>query len=256
MQPYTRVALVTGAAQGLGKLFSEALLQRGTKVCLADVQESKGRQVENDFQSRYGKDNVAFVHCDVSSDKSLRDSFQTAVTKFGHIDLMVNNAGIADETRMKDMVNINLVGAMTGSMLAIEHMRKDKGGKGGKIINVASTAGLTGVFFIPLYCAVKFGVVGFHRSWSTNPHLGEMGIQFGCLCPAFTDTAIMELDEKRVLYFEEALNLIKKVGTNKVETVVQAFLQLVESGNCNGDIITVTATNGITYKQKGTRSRM
>ncbi|BFZ01833.1 hypothetical protein BsWGS_04871 [Bradybaena similaris] len=258
MQPIHHRAFITGAAQGLGRAFSEALLQRGAKVCMVDVQEGKGRSAESELQSKYGRDNVTFLHCDVTSDKSLNDSFKTAVAKFGRIDLMVNNAGIADESRFKDMVNINLVGAVIGSSIAFEHMRKDKGGNGGKIINVASTAGLTGVYFIPHYCAVKFGLVGFHKSWSSNPHLREHGVQFGCLCPAFTDTAIMEFDEKKILYSEEALGLIKKMGTNKVDTVVQAFMQLADSENCNGDIITVTVKDGIQYhyRHKQTKSRI
>ncbi|CAG5122287.1 unnamed protein product [Candidula unifasciata] len=258
MQPVHYRAFITGAAQGLGRAFSEALLQRGAKVCMVDVQEAKGRELESDLQSRYGSDNVAFLPCDVSSDKSLKDSFKSAVSKFGYVNLMVNNAGIADESRFRDMVNINLVGPVTGSSIAFEHMRKDKGGKGGKIINVSSTAGLTGVYFVPHYCAVKFGLVGFHRSWSSNPHLDEVGVEFGCLCPAFTDTAIMDFDEKKLLYPEEAFGLIKKMGTNKVETVVQAFLLLVESQNCNGDIITVTVKDGVQYHYKGkqTKSRI
>ncbi|CAL1538776.1 unnamed protein product [Lymnaea stagnalis] len=250
MQLFNRVAFVTGAAQGLGKAFSEALLNRGAKVCFTDIQVSKGKEVEKTYSDKYGQDRVLFLHCDVSSSASLANSFKDAVSKFGHIDLMVNNAGIADESRLRDMVNINLIGAIEGSMLAVEHMRKDKGGKGGVVINIASTAGLTGVYFVPSYCASKFGLVGFHLSWASNPYNSQMGLQFGCLCPAFTDTDILNQKEKQMLYFEDGQRITKHLGINRVEKVVQGFLQMVESENCNGDIITITAKEDIQYSRR------
>lgn len=246
-----RTAFVTGAAQGLGRAFSEALLEKGARVCITDIQAKKGLLLESELQKKYGKDKCMFMECDVSAVANLKKSFNAAVSQFGHIDLIVNNAGIADESKMEKMLNINLIGAINGSALGVEHMRKDKGGRGGVIINVASTAGLIPVYITPNYCASKFGLVGFHLSCASNPHLKEMGVQFGCLCPAFTDTDIIKVDFMKLSYPDEAQKIIKKVGINQVETVVQGFLQLVESPNCNGDIITVTAQDGIEYKKRG-----
>ncbi|GFO35778.1 15-hydroxyprostaglandin dehydrogenase [NAD(+)] [Plakobranchus ocellatus] len=246
-----RSVFITGAVQGLGKAFSEALLERGARVCLTDVQAKKGFQVEKELQKKYGKDKCTFLHCDVSSPSRLEDSFKTAVRLFGHIDLVVNNAGIADESQLENMVNVNLLGAIRGSMLGVEHMRTDKGGRGGVIINIASTAGLTPVYFFPFYSAAKFGLVGFHLSCASNPHLKKMGVQFGCLCPAFTDTDMIKIGDNKVLYANEAQQILKQIGINKVETVVEGFLQLIESPNCNGDIITVSNREGIQYKKQG-----
>ncbi|XP_059152905.1 15-hydroxyprostaglandin dehydrogenase [NAD(+)]-like [Physella acuta] len=251
MQMMNCTAFVTGAAQGLGKAFSEALLHRGARVCLTDVQVNKGQQVESVLQKKYGQDKVFFLPCDVSSEENLKSSFQKAVSKFGHVNLMVNNAGIVDESNLKSVVNINLVGVIQGSLLAIEHMRKDKGGKGGKIINIASMAGLTGVYFSPFYSATKFGVVGFHLSWAGNPHNEKLGLQFGCLCPAFAATPIIEMNENQMLYFEEGKKLIEQLGVIKVETVVDGFLQLAESENCNGDLIKISVKDGIQHARKG-----
>ncbi|KAI8793617.1 15-hydroxyprostaglandin dehydrogenase [NAD(+)] [Biomphalaria glabrata] len=244
-----QVAFITGAAQGLGKAFTEALLKKGARVCFTDIQGEKGQKVESDFKGKYGQKNVLFLTCDVSSSQNLKNCFQRAVSTFGGVDIMVNNAGIVDEENWKNVININLVGALEGSMLAIEHMRTDKGGKGGKIINIASTAGLTGVFFTPSYSAAKFGLVGFHRSWASNPYIGQLGLQFGCLCPAFTDTAIL-YPKSKSQYDDDFKKFIGQYGVNKVETVVEAFLMLVESENCNQDIITVTAQDGIQYHYK------
>uniref|UniRef100_A0A2C9LSE7 15-hydroxyprostaglandin dehydrogenase [NAD(+)] n=1 Tax=Biomphalaria glabrata TaxID=6526 RepID=A0A2C9LSE7_BIOGL len=210
-----QVAFITGAAQGLGKAFTEALLKKGARVCFTDIQGEKGQKVESDFKGKYGQKNVLFLTCDVSSSQNLKNCFQRAVSTFGGVDIMVNNAGIVDEENWKNMININLVGALEGSMLAIEHMRTDKGGKGGKIINIASTAGLTGVFFHTiLQCCQVWAC------WISSK-LGKQPLHW----PTWSAIWI-------------------------VETVVEAFLMLVESENCNQDIITVTAQDGIQYHYK------
>ncbi|KAH9523608.1 hypothetical protein Btru_040442 [Bulinus truncatus] len=250
MNLLNRVAFITGAAQGLGKAFTDALLHRGARVCFTDIQVEKGKLVESEFKGKYGEDKVLFLKCDVSSFENINSCFQKALSTFGCIDIMVNNAGIVDESKWKEMITINLFGSIEGTNLAIEHMRMDNGGKGGKIINIASTAGLVGAFFIPAYCAAKFGLVGFHKSWASNPYNSQMGLQFGCLCPAFTDTAIAYPKSEQLLYYNEGKKFIQHYGINKVETVVEAFLKLVEADNCNGDIITITTQNGIEYYNK------
>ncbi|XP_005095621.1 15-hydroxyprostaglandin dehydrogenase [NAD(+)] [Aplysia californica] len=253
MQQLIRTAFVTGGAQGLGRGFSKALLDRGIKVCFADVQASVGKSTETEFKSLYGDDKVMFCHCDVTSVNNLEDSFNAAVKKFGHVDLMVNNAGIGDESKLVQMISINLTAAIQGSQIALEHMRKDKGGRGGRIINVASTAGLIGVYFSPRYCASKFGLVGYHHSMASNPHAKEMGLQFGCLCPAFTDTAIINFDETKMDYYDEGLKFLEAIGINTVDAVVDGFMHFVDNDDINGDIVTVTAQRGFQVKNKHKR---
>jgi len=231
------------------------LLKRGVKVCLVDVQNNIGIKTQEEFANQFGKEQVMFRQCDVTSIKSLEDSFDAAVQRFGHLDLMVNNAGIADESNLVQMININLIAAIQGSQLAMEHMRKDKGGQGGRIVNVASTAGLIGVYFSPRYCASKFGLVGYHKSMASNPHNQEMGLQYGCLCPAFTDTAIIQMDSKKINYLEEGVQIMSAVGIQKVEIVVDGFMHFVDSEGCNGDVVTVTSQKGIQIQNPKSRKR-
>jgi len=245
-----KTAFITGGAQGLGKAFTQSLLKKGIKVCFVDIQDSVGKQTESELKQVYGEDKVQFYQCDVTSSARLSECFNAAVKKFGNLDLMVNNAGIGDESKLAKMININLTAAIEGSQLAIEHMRKDKGGRGGRIVNVASTAGLTPVYFNPVYCASKFGLVGYHYSLAVNPHNKEMGVQFGCLCPAFTETAIIKFDDRKVQYLEEGLKLMKKIGINKVSDVVEGFHHFVDQEEFNGDCVTVVAGYGINVENK------
>jgi len=240
-----RTAFITGGAQGLGKAFTQALLTKGVKVCFVDIQETVGRQTESEFKRVYGEDAVMFRQCDVTSESSLKKSFDAAVHRFGNLDLMVNNAGIADESNLVKMININLVAAIQGSQFAAEHMRKDKGGKGGRIVNVSSTAGLIGVYICSRYCASKFGLVGYHHSVAQNPHNSEYGIQYGCLCPAFADTPIIQFDAKKVDYIDEARPIIESTGIQTVESVVKAFMHFIDTEDFNGDVVQVTAKQGV-----------
>ncbi|XP_025076718.1 15-hydroxyprostaglandin dehydrogenase [NAD(+)]-like [Pomacea canaliculata] len=244
-----KVAFVTGAAQGLGKAFSEALLKKGAKVCLSDIQVSQGETTLAEFQRQYGRDSSLFIKCDVTSPKDFEKAFETVISCFGGLDIMVNNAGIANEHNYALMVNINLTGVITGTNMAIDLMNREKGGRGGVIVNIASTAGITPeAYFAPIYTGTKHGVVGFTRCWSMNPYIAKMGLRFACLCPAFTDTQI--LCSTITDYPEDAQKIIQQVGINKVETVTEGFMQLVEDNQCNGAVMVITAQNGIQYHRK------
>ncbi|KAL8566487.1 hypothetical protein ACOMHN_012306 [Nucella lapillus] len=244
-----KVALITGAAQGLGKAFSEALLKRGAQVCLADIQSKKGEATASAFQQEYGQDRAMFVKCDVTSTSEMKNMFNATLNKFGHLDIMVNNAGVVDEYNPAHAVNINVTGVITGTNMAIDVMNKEKGGRGGVIISTASTAGLTDkAYMVPAYTATKYAVVGFTQCWSKNRYLKKMGLTFACLCPAFTATDI--LTSQKTLYTEDMQKMLDVIGINEVSVVVEGFMQLVEDDQCNGAVMTITKHEGILYHKK------
>ncbi|XP_064611174.1 15-hydroxyprostaglandin dehydrogenase [NAD(+)]-like [Liolophura sinensis] len=183
-----KVSLITGGAQGLGKKFGESLLQKGAKVCVADINQTKGETTVKDFTERFGHGRALFVKCDVTSEKDFEHAFKRAKSEYGRIDIVCNNAGIGDETRWRQTIDVNLVGVMQGTILGIKYMRKDNGGEGGLIVNIASTAGLIPVDFMPAYVASKTGVVAYTRSWAENSLNRKTGIRFCALCPSFADT--------------------------------------------------------------------
>ncbi|XP_037401630.1 15-hydroxyprostaglandin dehydrogenase [NAD(+)]-like isoform X2 [Pygocentrus nattereri] len=159
-----KVAVVTGAAQGLGKGFAEILLQNGAKVALLDINEKAGKELETQFNEAYGADRTHFYPVDVSSDQQFKDAFQKILSKFGQVDIFCNNAGIINEKQWEKTVSINLCGVVRGTYLALEHMKKENGGQGGVIVNVASLAGLVPLAPTPIYTATKSGVVAFTQA--------------------------------------------------------------------------------------------
>ncbi|KAK7465896.1 hypothetical protein BaRGS_00037548 [Batillaria attramentaria] len=118
MELYGKGVFLTGGARGLGRGMTEALLSKGAKVLFCDILTDAGKSAEAELQAKYGADN------------------------FGAVDICVNNAGIMDERVLERMVAVNMVAKIRGSQLALDHMRRDRGGRGGLIINMVSTTGV------------------------------------------------------------------------------------------------------------------
>ncbi|KAK3098193.1 hypothetical protein FSP39_017093 [Pinctada imbricata] len=117
---------------------------------------------------------------------------------------------------------------------------------------IYSFEGLEPAFSNPVYAGSKYGVVGYTRSMAANTRMHKVGIRFTCLCPSFTDTPMFNSE-----YFEDlkkvdpngpVLQMVTKAGVNTVEAVAAAFLQLVETDNNNGGVMTVTKYTGIQYR--------
>lgn len=252
------VAIVTGGARGLGKAFSEELLKRGAKgVCIADVSVAEGQDTEQFLRRTYGEDKSLFVKCDVSNESDFRGLWTAAVKKYKYVDIMVNNAGILNESDPNRTIAINLVGCMTGTSLALEHMRKDLGGNGGLIVNIASTGGLFPVFFMPAYAASKYGVVGFTRSWAANPLIKSFGVSVACICPAFSETNMLSSTvgetggQSRLVTYKQnkeyVHQIIDQIGVNSVDVVAAAFTEVVEKEDNNGAVVTIEKSRGTYY---------
>lgn len=239
-----QVAVITGAARGLGKSFTGELLNRGYKVYFCDIDENEGEKSRTEFAVKYGKENVQFKKCDVRKEEDWKAFFEEVLKKYNRVDLMVNNAGIVHEKEWRRCVDVNLNGMIQGSMLAIDHMRHRESGKGGIIINVSSLAGVLPVMFSPVYSATKSGIIAFTRSWAMNPYVNTNGIRMVCLCPAFADTDIVKNtteDQFQGKEYSEAL--LKRFDIMPVERVTEAFKHLLDDKDNNGQAMIVTATN-------------
>ncbi|XP_072446497.1 15-hydroxyprostaglandin dehydrogenase [NAD(+)]-like isoform X2 [Chiloscyllium punctatum] len=136
-----KVALITGAAQGLGKAFAEILLKNGAKVSLLDISTAVGLKTKTTFDEVYGAQQTMFITCDVTSGNQLKDAFKKTIENFLRLDIVCNNAGIADETNWQRCLDLNLVSVIRGTYLGLDCMNKKTGGAGGVIINVSSMAG-------------------------------------------------------------------------------------------------------------------
>ncbi|EGW10429.1 15-hydroxyprostaglandin dehydrogenase [NAD+] [Cricetulus griseus] len=106
-----KVALVTGAAQGIGRAFAEALLHHGAKVALVDWNLEVGIKCKAALDEQFESQKTLFVQCDVADQKQLRDTFRKVVDHFGRLDILVNNAGVNNEKNWEQTLQINLMAA-------------------------------------------------------------------------------------------------------------------------------------------------
>ncbi|KAK0131148.1 15-hydroxyprostaglandin dehydrogenase [NAD(+)] [Merluccius polli] len=228
-----KIAVVTGAAQGLGKGFSEILLKNGAKVALLDVAEVAGKSLKESLDEQYGPDRTLFIPCDVQSQQQFKAAIQKTVETFGQLDIFCNNAGIINEVDWEKAVSVNLMGVVRGTYLALEHMNKLSGGQGGVIVNIASLAGLAPLPSVPVYTATKHGVVGFTRAMADASKESGYGIRFNLICPTFVQTDILNaLQSPAILgqfsnLEDSTKKLMEQHGILDVSQVTEAFLQLV-----------------------------
>uniref|UniRef100_A0A2K5DK98 15-hydroxyprostaglandin dehydrogenase [NAD(+)] n=1 Tax=Aotus nancymaae TaxID=37293 RepID=A0A2K5DK98_AOTNA len=133
MHVNNKVALVTGAAQDIGRAFAEALLLKGAKVALVDW-NLEAAALDEQFEPQ----KTLFIQCYVADQQ---DTFRKVVDHFGRLDILVNNAGVNNEKNWETTLQINLVSVISGTYLGLDYMSKQNGGEGGIIINMSSLAG-------------------------------------------------------------------------------------------------------------------
>ncbi|XP_023225706.1 15-hydroxyprostaglandin dehydrogenase [NAD(+)]-like isoform X1 [Centruroides sculpturatus] len=187
-----KVGLVTGGAKGIGKAICNILAKNNYRVIVTDVDSKEGIATATELQDLYGKENVMFMECDISSFGQFETTIVKVVQQFGSIDVIVNNAGILDENNWQMMVDINLNGSIHGTLLGLQFMGKHKGYKGGTIINIASNAAIHPFPLAPIYSACKHGIVGLSRSYGHPIHFERTGVCILTLCPWPTNTKLCD----------------------------------------------------------------
>ncbi|KAK7491387.1 hypothetical protein BaRGS_00017365 [Batillaria attramentaria] len=212
---------LTGGARGIGRGLTEALLSKGAKVMFCDMRVETGKATEAELQKTFGAD------------------------KFGAVDICVNNAGIMDESRWEKMTEVNVVAPIRVSQLALDHMRRDRGGRGGLIINTVSELGLSSMHFCPAYTASKHAILGFTTSWAKNPTMKDMGVKWRCFCPKLTDTNLVnEIKDRMLEDLDGFLTMSSaKDARMSVDETAQEFLKLVQDQGSD-DVIYLVRKNG------------
>ncbi|XP_047968023.1 momilactone A synthase [Salvia hispanica] len=194
-----KVALITGAASGIGKETAIKFINNGAKVVLADIQADPGRAAARDLGP-----NAAFVPCDVTKESDISDAVDFAVSEFGHLDIMYNNAGIACRTPPSivdlDMATFDRTMAINvrGVVAGIKHgARVMIPRQRGCILCTASVTGMMGGLAQHTYSVSKSGVIGVVRSVASE--MCKHGIRINCISPMAIPTPFV-MDEIREYY--------------------------------------------------------
>ncbi|MCL4158571.1 UNVERIFIED_CONTAM: hypothetical protein GTU68_010734 [Idotea baltica] len=172
-----KVAIVTGGARGIGKAIAELFAKEGATVIIIDLLQ-QGRQVADQINLNSGK--AEYHAVSVTDKKAIEKLFEAVNSKYGKIDILINNAGI---TR----VDVNLKGVFICAQAVVPYMKNNKYGR---IVSAASNVGLRGNFGQTNYAATKAGVIAMSKTWTME--LGKFGITANAIAPGFTMTEMVK----------------------------------------------------------------
>jgi NAD(P)-dependent dehydrogenase (short-subunit alcohol dehydrogenase family) len=197
-----KVAIVTGGVAGIGRGTVGRFLEEGAQVVIADVDTERGQKIADQLGP-----SAAFKRTDVSSPEDVQSVVDFAVTRFGGLHVMFNNAGIGsklggfldiDLDDFRRVMDVNLYGVLLGCQYAARHMKENGGGS---IINNSSIAGIMGGGGVTVYRCAKAAVA--HISKSIACDLGPFNIRVNCIAPGHIPTEITNYDMEPVIRFTQ-----------------------------------------------------
>jgi len=239
-----KVCLVTGGASGIGKAAAEAFAREGAKVVICDLVEEAGEQVASEIGGEFYKVNV-------TDRQAVQGWVDNVVEKNGHIDVLINNAGILRDglfVKVKDgelvkqmseadfdlVISVNLKGVFNCTQAVAPFMIKQGGGA---IISVSSVVGLDGNFGQTNYVATKAGVIGMTKVWARE--LGRSNVRVNAVAPGFTATEMVKAMPEKILDGMKARTPLGRLG--EPEDIANAFLFLAsdEASFITGTVLRV-----------------
>jgi len=235
-----QVIIVTGAASGFGKILTEKLHAEGAKLVVGDINAEPLNEVVADL------DGVVAVPCDVAREEQVKALVDTAVSHFGRLDIIVNNAGLGSPPRLlidvteEDMdinYSVNAKGVFFGIKHGIRQMLAQQP-QGGIVLNVASMAGIGAAPLIGAYAAAKHAVVGLTKTASYE--YAQQGVRVNAVCPFFSPTPLVtntEIGDKVDALTQSSP--MKRMGSP--EEMVEVMLMLISPANSfmNGQCVAV-----------------
>lgn len=233
-------ALITGAAQGIGKAVALGMAKEGANVAIADVNIESARTASQEVNA-LGVKSIA-LKLDVSNQENVIDAFKTVTSEFGSLDILINNAGITRDgilLRMKEedwdaVLNINLKGSFLCSKEAIKVMSKQRFGK---IISISSVVAFMGNPGQANYSSSKAGLIGLTKTIAKE--YASRGIRANAVAPGFIQTAMTDALSDEVKNEMKKAIPLSQFGTPEDVTNAVIFLASKEADYITGQVIHV-----------------
>jgi NAD(P)-dependent dehydrogenase (short-subunit alcohol dehydrogenase family) len=196
-----RHVLVTGGSRGIGAATADELARLGASVSIVARTEGPLRERRQEIEALHGVDVVA-IAADMTCDEGVERAFGEAETALGPVGILVNNAGVATSAPFRrtsiddwqSLLDIDLLGPVRCMQRALPAMLA---AGNGRIVNVASTAGLKGYAYVAAYCAAKHGLIGLTRALALE--LARSGVTVNAVCPGFTNTDLTGAAIERIV---------------------------------------------------------
>jgi 3-oxoacyl-[acyl-carrier protein] reductase len=240
MRLQDKVAIVTGAGQGIGRATALTFAREGAKVVVADLNEETIKTVSDEITSSGGQ--ALPVSVNVAEADSVEAMVKATIDWGGRVDALVNNAGITKDSRLQKMteeqwdavINVNLKGVWLCGRAVAGHMAEQGSGS---IINASSIVGLYGNFGQSNYAATKGGVIAMTYTWSIE--LGPKGVRVNAIAPGFTMTPMLETVPEKVLDAIREKTPLRRLGDPQDIANTYLFLASDESSFITGQVIAV-----------------
>ncbi|MDQ6618903.1 MAG: 3-oxoacyl-ACP reductase FabG [Pseudomonadota bacterium] len=241
MRLVNKVAIITGAGQGIGLATAVKFAAEGAKVAVCDINEESAFTAAREL-TEGGKEAIAF-RVDVTDKQSIARMVEGVMAKWGRIDTLVNNAGIVLDAQLKKMtddqfdrvIDVNLKGVYNCTKAVVDIMLEQNSGC---ILNASSIVGLYGNFGQTNYAATKFGVIGMVKTWARE--LGRKGIRTNAICPGFIETPILKSMPEKVIKMMEDKVPMGRLGRPEEVANTYAWLASDEASYINGAVIEVS----------------
>ena len=235
-----RVAIVTGAASGIGKATALRFGAEGAAVAVWDVNTAGGEAVAQQINDAGGK--ATFYLVNTTDQNAIEEAAKAVHAAYGRIDILINNAGITRDATLKKLeraqwdlvIDVNLTGVYLCTQAVVPYMEANLYGR---IICASSIVGLTGNFGQTNYAATKAGVIGMTKVWARE--FGRKGITANAIAPGFIMTEMMATIPEKVLDTFRDRTPVQRLGT--VEELAAAYLYLAseEAGFVTGTVLSV-----------------
>ncbi|HEY94823.1 MAG TPA: SDR family oxidoreductase [Dehalococcoidia bacterium] len=241
-----KVAIITGAASGMGKAMATLFALEGARLVIADIDDKGSEQTVNEINSTNGK--AIFVHTDVSKSSDVKNLIDATIDEFSKIDILVNNAGIfmkmtpieeIDETVWDRIYSVNVKGIFHGTKYVVPVMKKSGGGI---IINTASMTGQRPGSMQSAYASSKGAAITLTKALASE--LAPFKIRVNCICPALTETPML-FNSELWKHVSEAPHPLGRLS--KPEDIAHAALYLAsdDASMVTGICLEITGGQGV-----------